>query len=240
MAGANRKGRARERRHQLSDYSTSPLSLLAQTGQVDQAIDAYEDVLTANPETPAAANDLAMLLANHRQSDAGSLARTLEIMQPLQETWRRILPGYPRLGLLSQGRIPACGGGVGAGASQRGVHAAATVPPGYDLSQAGPNRGGETTIDRRGKCGATLRRYRSRPEGSWVALTTTIAGNRCLWIRSARATNRFLALDGKLGNRQTGKPVRSQRTQVADTCSCCYASAIGLAVAMQARAGPTG
>jgi tetratricopeptide (TPR) repeat protein len=50
-------------------------------GEWDDAIRAYDAILTAAPKDRAAANNLAMLLANHR-SDAASLARAGELVKP--------------------------------------------------------------------------------------------------------------------------------------------------------------
>jgi len=55
--------------------------VLEQAGRYEEAIDAYEAVLAANPNADAAANNLAMLLANHRADDTESLARARTLVQ---------------------------------------------------------------------------------------------------------------------------------------------------------------
>jgi len=47
-------------------------------GQIDDAIESYEEALRANPDLPAVANNLAALLADYR-SDSSSLERALEL-----------------------------------------------------------------------------------------------------------------------------------------------------------------
>jgi predicted Zn-dependent protease len=62
-----------------------PASLLSiavlqhQAGQYDTARAAYEEVLRRNPRADGAANNLAMLLADHRRDDPASLARAREL-----------------------------------------------------------------------------------------------------------------------------------------------------------------
>jgi Flp pilus assembly protein TadD len=55
--------------------------VLQQAGRYDEAIDAYEAVLAASPDANAAANNLAMLLVDHRAGDAESLARAQALVQ---------------------------------------------------------------------------------------------------------------------------------------------------------------
>ena len=55
--------------------------VLQQAGRNDEAIDAYEAVLAANPNADAAANNLAMLLVDHRVGDAESLARAQVLVE---------------------------------------------------------------------------------------------------------------------------------------------------------------
>lgn len=63
------------------------LALLHQeAGDVGAAIAAYEDVLKRNPGLPFAANNLAMLLADHRPDDAASLARARELTEPFESS----------------------------------------------------------------------------------------------------------------------------------------------------------
>jgi len=54
------------------------------SGRIDDAIDAYEDVLRANPELPAVANNLAALLADYRYDDQDSLEKALEISEQFE------------------------------------------------------------------------------------------------------------------------------------------------------------
>ena len=64
---------------------TLPL-VLEQTGRVDEAVGAYEDVLSADPDAAWAANNLAMLLANHRTDDAEALERALMLAQGFEDS----------------------------------------------------------------------------------------------------------------------------------------------------------
>lgn len=58
--------------------------VLEQAGRHDEAIAAYEDALQVNPNSVATANNLAMLLANHRADDPDQLARALELAKPFK------------------------------------------------------------------------------------------------------------------------------------------------------------
>ncbi len=74
-------------RHGIEASKGSPLlttalpQALEQAGRVDQAIAAYDEILMANPSADWAANNLAMLLANHRRADPAALARALNLAQ---------------------------------------------------------------------------------------------------------------------------------------------------------------
>jgi tetratricopeptide (TPR) repeat protein len=55
------------------------------SGEWDEAIQAYEAMLAATPKDKVAANNLAMLLANHR-ADAAGLARAAELVKPFSSS----------------------------------------------------------------------------------------------------------------------------------------------------------
>ncbi|AGA91777.1 Tfp pilus assembly protein PilF [Thioflavicoccus mobilis 8321] len=59
--------------------STALPLALEEAGRVDEAVDAYEGILAANPDADWAANNLAMLLADHRADDPVSLERALTL-----------------------------------------------------------------------------------------------------------------------------------------------------------------
>ena len=67
---------------QRSPLLTTALPLaLERAGRTDEAIDAYDALLAANPNADWAANNLAMLLANHRADEPASLDRALTLAQ---------------------------------------------------------------------------------------------------------------------------------------------------------------
>ncbi len=55
--------------------------MLEQAGRYDQAIEAYENLLVTNPNADAVANNLAVLLANHRADEPADLSRALGLAQ---------------------------------------------------------------------------------------------------------------------------------------------------------------
>jgi tetratricopeptide (TPR) repeat protein len=55
--------------------------MLEQAGRYDQAIEAYENLLATNPTADAVANNLAVLLANHRADEPADLSRALGLAQ---------------------------------------------------------------------------------------------------------------------------------------------------------------
>lgn len=64
---------------------------LQDSGQHAQAITTYEEVLKSNPDAEAVRNNLAMLLANHRQDDPASLARAVELTRTFADSDQWVL-----------------------------------------------------------------------------------------------------------------------------------------------------
>jgi predicted Zn-dependent protease len=58
--------------------------LMQETGRYDEAATLYEELLANEPGADAAANNLAMLLVNHRANQPDSLRRALELVQRFQ------------------------------------------------------------------------------------------------------------------------------------------------------------
>jgi tetratricopeptide (TPR) repeat protein len=65
--------------------ATLPL-VLEQAGRTDEAIDAYEAVIAANPNADVAANNLAMLLAERGADNNENLARALTLAQRFENS----------------------------------------------------------------------------------------------------------------------------------------------------------
>lgn len=57
-------------------------NIYERSGKIEEAIALYEEQVTANPKSNAAANNLAMMLAEHRKDD-NSLRRAKELIQPI-------------------------------------------------------------------------------------------------------------------------------------------------------------